>query len=114
MQTTGHANPELQIQAEKYVGTGYQRLLAYEADTGGFSLFGGGRGDVFLSAYGLNLLTDMAGVYPVDQAIVERAVNWLLSEQQADGTWQLRDARAVMGAVGPTAFVAWGLIEAGY
>ena len=114
MQTTGHANPELQIQAEKYVGTGYQRLLAYEADTGGFSLFGGGRGDVFLSAYGLNLLTDMAGVYPVDQAIVERAVNWLLSEQQADGTWQLRDARAGMGALGPTAYVAWALIEAGY
>jgi hypothetical protein len=114
MQSTGSANPELQIQAEKYVNTGYQRLLTFEADGGGFSLFGGGRARPFLSAYGLMLLNDMAGVYPVDQAIVDRTVNWLLAQQQANGSWRLGDSRAGMGALGPTAYVAWALIEAGH
>ena len=114
MQTTGHANPELQIQAEKYVGTGYQRLLTFEADGGGFSLFGRGRAQAFLSAYGLMLLSDMNDVYPVDQALIERTANWLLAQQQADGTWQTDDYRAGVGALGPTAYVTWALIEAGY
>jgi uncharacterized protein YfaS (alpha-2-macroglobulin family) len=114
MQKTGHANPELQIQAERYVATGYQRLLTFEGDGGGFSLFGGGPAKPFLSAYGLMLLNDMARVYPVDQDVVERTVNWLLSEQQTDGSWRLHDSRAGMGALGPTAYVTWALIDAGY
>jgi len=48
------------MKAESYVGTGYQRLLTFEADGGGFSLFGRGKGDIFLSAFGLLQLTDMA------------------------------------------------------
>ena len=35
------------MKAESYVGTGYQRLLTFEADGGGFSLFGKGKGDIF-------------------------------------------------------------------
>jgi hypothetical protein len=114
MQTTGHANPELQMQAEKYVGTGYQRLLTFEASGGGFSLFGRGSADEFLSAYGLMLLNDMAAVYPVDEAVVERAADWLLAQQGADGTWQVGDRRAGQGTMGSTAYVTWALIEAGY
>jgi hypothetical protein len=60
------------MKAESYVGTGYQRLLTFEADGGGFSLFGKGQGDIFLSAYGLLQLTDMAKVYPVDKAALDR------------------------------------------
>jgi hypothetical protein len=66
MQTTGNANPELQMQAESYVGTGYQRLLTFEAQGGGFSLFGSAPADVFLTAYGLMQINDMAQVHPVD------------------------------------------------
>jgi hypothetical protein len=114
MQTTGSANPELQMQAETYVGTGYQRLLTFEVSGGGFSLFGGSPADVFLSAYGLMEFNDMAQVYPVDEAVIERAANWLLSQQQGDGTWQAHDYRAGGGTLGATAYVTWALIEAGY
>jgi uncharacterized protein YfaS (alpha-2-macroglobulin family) len=114
MQTTGSANPELQMQAETYVGTGYQRLLTFEVSGGGFSLFGGSPADVFLSAYGLMEFNDMARVYPVDEAVIERAANWLLSQQQADGSWQAHDYRAGGGTLGATAYVTWALIEAGY
>jgi len=41
------------MQAEKkYVGTGYQRLLTFEVQGGGFSLFGQPPADPFLTAYG--------------------------------------------------------------
>ena len=40
MQATRQASPEVQMTAEKYVGTGYQRLLTFEVPGGGFSLFG--------------------------------------------------------------------------
>jgi hypothetical protein len=115
MQTTGSANPELQMQAEKYVGTGYQRLLTFEAPGGGFSLFGEAPADTFLTAYGLMLLNDMARVYPVDRAVIERAANWLLAEQRSYGNWWGGDLRAGGGdALGATAYVAWALIDAGY
>ncbi len=102
------------MQAETYVGTGYQRLLTFEVSGGGFSLFGGSPADVFLSAYGLMEFNDMAQVYPVDEAVIERAANWLLSQQQAEGSWQAHDYRTGGGTLGATAFVTWALIEAGY
>lgn len=87
MNQTKTAAPESQMKAESYVGTGYQRLLTFEAQGGGFSLFGGGQGQVFLSAYGLLQLTDMAKVYPVDKAVLDRTARWLFSQQAGDGSW---------------------------
>ncbi|RLC63131.1 MAG: hypothetical protein DRI48_08780 [Chloroflexi bacterium] len=114
VQSTGQANPELQMQAEKYVSTGYQRLLTFEAPGGGFSLMGNPPAEVFLTAYGLMQFHDMAQVYPVDEAVAERAARWLFQQQQADGTWQTYDYRAGQGALGATAYVVWALAEAGY
>jgi hypothetical protein len=65
MQTTGQASPEVQMTAEKYVGTGYQRLLTFEVPGGGFSLFGNPPAEVFLTAYGLMEFNDMAEVRTV-------------------------------------------------
>ena len=87
MQTTGQASPEVQLTAEQYVGTGYQRLLTFEVEGGGFSLFGDPPAEVFLTAYGLMEFTDMAEVYPVDPALIERTAQWLLDRQEANGTW---------------------------
>ncbi len=112
--TTGQANPELQMQAEKYVGTGYQRLLTFEVSGGGFSLMGNPPARVFLTAYGLLEFNDMAKVYPVDEDVIERAARWLFDQQQPDGTWQVSDYRAGQGALGATSYVVWALTEAGY
>jgi hypothetical protein len=114
MQTTGQTSPDVQMTAEKYVGTGYQRLLTFEVHGGGFSLFGGAPAKIFLTAYGLMEFNDMARVYPVDEAVIERAAGWLLSQQQPDGTWQADDYRAGQGTLGATAYVTWALVEAGY
>jgi uncharacterized protein YfaS (alpha-2-macroglobulin family) len=117
MQTTGQANPELQMQAETYVGTGYQRLLTFEVPGGGFSLFGDAPAQVFLTAYGLMEFTDMAEVYPVDPALIERTVRWLLSQQQADGTWSEQgysEHWQIQSKAPTTAYITWALIDAGY
>jgi hypothetical protein len=114
MQRSGQASPEVQMQAEKYVGTGYQRLLTFEVEGGGFSLMGDPPARVFLTAYGLMEFHDMAKVYPVDEAVIERAARWLLDQQQADGTWQTYDYRAGQGVLGSTAYATWALVQAGY
>jgi len=117
MQTTGNANPEVQMQAEKYVGTGYQRLLTFEVDGGGFSLFGNAPANPFLTAYGLMEFNDMAKVYPVDEALIERTAQWLLAQQESDGAWTdqgYSEHWHIDSKVPTTAYIAWALIEAGY
>jgi len=113
IKSSGQATPELQLQAERYISLGYQRLLTFETSGGGFSLYGRGGGDIFLSAYGLMEIHDMSRVYPVDEALIERTARWLLAQQGSDGAWQSGDRRA-SGALATTAYVTWALVEAGY
>ena len=117
MQQTGQGNAEVQLTAEKYVGTGYQRLLTFEVPGGGFSLFGNPPAEVFLTAYGLMEFNDMAQVYPVDPALIDRTAQWLLDRQEGDGTWTdqgYSEHWLIDSEVPTTAFITWSLIEAGY
>lgn len=103
--------------AETYVGTGYQRLLTFEVPGGGFSLFGQPPAGVFLTAYGLFEFHDMAQVYPVDEALLQRTAQWLLDQQKGDGTWSEQgysEHWQIQSEVPTTAYITWALIEAGY
>lgn len=117
LQTADIATPDLQLQAESYIATGYQRLLTFEVDGGGFSLFGGAPAELFMTAYGLFQFTDMARVYPVDEALLERTAQWLLSQQQADGSWAsdgFSEHWRIGSELPTTAYISWALIEAGF
>ncbi len=117
LQKTGQANPEVQLQAEKYVAAGYQRLVTFEVPGGGFSLFGDPPAAVFLTAYGLMEFSDMAKVYPVDPDVIERTAQWLLDQQNSNGTWTEQgysEHWKVTSQTATTAYIAWALIEAGY
>lgn len=117
MQRTGQANPETQLMAEKYVATGYQRLVTFEVSGGGFSLFGQAPAEVFLTAYGLMEFTDMARVYPVDPDLIDRTARWLLAQQQPAGTWLEQgysEHWQVDSQLPTTAYITWALIQAGY
>ncbi len=122
METTGQTTPEIQMKAEQYINLGYQRLTAFEVQGGGFSLFGDAPPDRMLTAYGLMEFVDMARVFPVDQAFVDRAARWLLMQQDSDGSWAndrglvhesswagLEDERVPV-----TAYMVWALTHAGY
>ncbi len=119
------AKPQLAMQAEQYIATGYQRLLTFEVkeSPGGFSLFGQPPASLMHTAYGLMEFAEMSRVYSVDPALIDRIARWLLSQQSPDGSWdtyalgyshfetwqKLANAKIPM-----TAYLTWALVEAGY
>ncbi len=112
------ASPELQMKAENYIALGYQRLLTFEVAGGGFSLFGSSPASLMLSAKGLLEFSDMAKVYPVDAALIERTRRWILAQQKPDSSWSATNASwdAPPGgadSVALTAYITWSLLESG-
>ena len=87
---------------------------------GGFDWFGNPPANQTLTAYGLLEFEDMAKVYDVDPALIQRTRDWLLSKRQPDGSWKadegmLNDGLASSVQRGKdlnlatTAYVAWGV-----
>ena len=78
----------LAARAQRYLNDGYSRLLNYRDQDGGFTYWGNGNPDVALTAYALRFLTDAAGVISVDEDVVKQAREWLVKQQQPDGSWK--------------------------
>lgn len=121
LESTQQLAPEVQMKAEEYINLGYQRLLTFEVDGGGFSLFGDAPADRMLTAYGLQEFSDMNRVHPVDEALIQRTADWLLAQQESDGSWKNDRGLVHEGswaALGDdrtpvTAYIVWSLISAG-
>lgn len=88
MKDTKQINPEIQMTAEGFINAGYQRLLSYEVDGGGFSWFGDAPANQVLTAWGVKEFQDMAKVYEIDENVIARTREWLFSQQQPDGSWK--------------------------
>lgn len=118
MHKTGQSTPELALKAEGLISAGYQLLLTYEHDEGGFSWFGEpGDPNVSVTALGLLEFSDMAEVFPVDEAMIARTRAWLAGKQNADGSWpsDISEFFTVnTSALRNTAFCAWALAAAGH
>jgi hypothetical protein len=80
--------PETQAKAEGFISLGYQRLVTFEVQGGGFSWFGQAPANKILTAYGLMEFPDMSRVHEVDQRLIDRTQNWLASQQQPDGSFK--------------------------
>ncbi len=113
---TGRITPEIEAKARGYIAAGYQKLLTFEVREGGFEWFGHPPAKEKVTAYGIMQLTDMAQVYNVDSAVIDRANRWLLSRQYDDGSWDESDQWQAGGSrdtrVRETAYIAWALAEA--
>ncbi len=69
---------DLKSRAEKNLRDGYDRLLNYQGDDGGFSYWGHqDRPDAALTAYAIQFLEEAKGVIPVDPDRLEKARTWL-------------------------------------
>jgi hypothetical protein len=77
----------LSAQAERYLQEGYNRLLNYRADSGGFTYWGRGDADIALTAYALRFLNDASSLIAVDDDVIEGARRWLVHVQRRDGSW---------------------------
>ena len=116
--------PEVEAKAKQYINLGYQRLVSFEVDGGGFDWFGNPPANQTLTAYGLLEFEDMARVHDVDPALIERTRQWLLSKREADGRWKadpnmLNDGLASSVLQGEdldlanTAYIAWAVFGSG-
>jgi len=120
LRATNQASPEIQLKADQYINLGYQRLTTFEVGGGGFSLFGEAPADIMLTAYGLQEFSDMGRVHDVDPALVKRTAEWLLGQQQADGSWISQEGfhestlTNQTGRLPVSAFVVWSLVDSGF
>lgn len=123
LQETKQAKPELEIKALDFIAQGYQRLLSYEVDGGGFDWFGNPPAHSILTAYGLMEFVDMAKVYDVDPPLISRTREWLLTQSEGDGSFKPSGGGIAEGAINhfqgdkaallrSTAYIAWAIAEA--
>jgi hypothetical protein len=113
---TDGADAELVARTQQTLDRGYKLLTGYETRQKGYEWFGETPGHEALTAYGLMEFEDMARVYDVDRAMIERTAAWLMSRRDGKGGF-LRNARALdsFGAASaPTtdAYIMWALSEA--
>ncbi len=119
MKATEQVTPEIRMKAEGYINTGYQRLVTYEVSGGGFSWFGDAPANKILTAYGVMEFSDMSEVHPVDENVISRTQDWLLSKQEDDGSWTPDEAYLHQESWGriqnnkllPSAYITWALVD---
>ena len=122
MRRTKKITPEIHAKAEGFIATGYQRLFTFEFPGGGFSWFGHAPANKILTAYGLMEFHDMARVYDVDPQVIARTRDWLIRQQQPDGSWKPDTQFINEGATNHfnadvlriTAYIVWALESAEY
>jgi len=121
LRRTNTTSPEVEAKARQYIHLGYQRLLTFEVEGGGFEWFGSPPANSVLRAYGLMEFRDMARVHDVDPDILRRTRQWLLNQQQADGSWfppshKLHDdptQRETAARLSTSAYIAWSVFQDG-
>jgi uncharacterized protein YfaS (alpha-2-macroglobulin family) len=122
MKATDNITPEIQMKAEGFINTGYQRLLSYEVEGGGFSWFGNPPAHNILTSYGLMEFYDMSKVFEIDENVIVRTQNWLASLQKKDGSWEPSEGGIAEGAIDAyrkdklrsTAYIMLALSYTGY
>jgi uncharacterized protein YfaS (alpha-2-macroglobulin family) len=118
---TKMVTPELEMKARQFINLGYQRLLTFEVPGGGFSWFGTPPANQILSAYGLLEFTDIKRVHPIDENLIKRTRQWLLSKQLPEGKWEPDKeylhpeswGKIQNSALPVTGYITWALAESG-
>lgn len=120
LRQSSNPNPELIKKSEDLLQRGYKKLTGFETKQKGYEWFGGAPAHEALTAYGLMQFKDMQKVAPeiVDQGMVERTAEWLLSRRDGKGGF-LRSSQALdnFGRADEditNAYIIYGLAEAGF
>jgi hypothetical protein len=124
LNSTKSAKPEIEKRARDLLSRGYQKLTSFECANQpkqvreGYEWFGGNAPPhEALTAYGLLQFRDMARFQEVDQAMVRRTQDYLLSRRDKSGGF-LRNDRALdtFGRAPKQitdAYIVWALTESG-
>ncbi len=122
MREKKRVTPEVEVKALSYINQGWQRLLTFEVDGGGFSWFGDQPANKVLTAFGVQEFADMGRVYDTDPKVLARTQAWLAKQQEPDGFWKpdkshLHDENwgdIQKGSLMTTAYIARALAVSGY
>ncbi len=124
LKESDQARPEVEARARDLLARGYQQLTGFECpktatnSKQGYEWFGAPDGaHEALTAYGLLEFRDMARVFPVDAAMLERTRQYLLAARDGKGGFT-RNPRA-LDSFGrapqdvTNAYIVWALTESG-
>jgi alpha-2-macroglobulin-like protein len=114
--TNDAADAALVQKTQGTLDRGYKLLTGYETKQKGYEWFGQTPGHEALTAYGLMEFADMAKVYEVDPAMVDRTADWLMSRRDGKGGFlrsgQALDSFGRAGEATTNAYIMWALGEA--
>ncbi len=122
LQAAQQSSPELEMKAVSLINTGYQRILTFETEQGGFNWWEGDKfGNTILSAIAIQMLTDTREVHDaVELAVVNRTSQFLEQTNRWDGSWaevpELHAGNEGLGAsaLRTTCYVNWSLAYGGF
>ena len=100
LKDAGIKHERLEAKALKNLQAGYQRLLGYQAEEGGFTYWGHGEPDAALTTYALSFLRDAKEFIEVDDERPARAVDWLRRQDVKEGGAKALQVRALAQAEG--------------
>ncbi len=83
----GNPNAVVARHAREYVREGYEKLFSYRESDGGFSYWGKGGSNLAVTGHVLRTLTDSKAFTEVDQKVVDGARDFIIKQQQPDGSW---------------------------
>ncbi|XP_033103844.1 CD109 antigen-like [Anneissia japonica] len=118
---TNQNNLEIKEKALRYMNIGYQKELTYQHKDGSFSAFGDNdpSGSTWLTAFVVKSFVQAQEFIFIDYKLVEKAVIWILMQQNNDGSFREpgkichRDMQGgLSGPVTLTAYVLVALQEA--
>ena len=89
LKESGKVNAEIEKKARGYIERGYARLIGFETSQNGFEWFGKTPPHEALTAYGLLEFTDMKEFVKVDERMMKRTKEFLLSRRDGNGSFKL-------------------------
>ena len=116
LEASGDNVPATAARARALLAKGYARLVGFECKRGGFEWFGADPGHEALTAYGLLQFHDMAKVFAVDAAMVQRTRSWLLGRRNDRGDFvhEGHDHHSFGGSQALTnAYCTYALLQSG-
>ena len=117
LKESGKVNREIEKKALGYIERGYARLIGYETSQNGFEWFGNTPPHEALTAYGLLEFTDMKDFVKVDERMLKRTKEFLLSRRDGKGGFTLTHAGYDQFASVPdkiaSIYIVYALTQAG-
>lgn len=107
----------IEARAIKNIRNGYNKLMAYELNSGGFEWFGHTPTHEALTAFGLLEFDQMKKVYNgVDEEMIQRTEQWLLSRKDSSGGFRQSRGKYGFSAASEevnNAYIVYALAETG-